>query len=474
MSVHKGKRSAKVKVPKGVDPLKIIHLHAAGIDAHSAEHFVCVSEDAPPKDVANPDPNLPLHVRRFGTTTGELKALVQWLRDCGVTSAAVESTGVYHLPLVDLLEQAGIEIVIADPRQTASAPGRPKTDVVDCQWIWRLHAYGLLRASFRPSAKIRELREYERLRDTLLRSAASEVQRTQKALDQMNCKLTVVVTDIVGSTGWNIIKSILRGCRDPWQLSKYRDPHCKASQQQIAAALEANWSEEHLFALRMAVKMYEECQRRLKECATRIADCLRGFADKAANKELPPDPRKKGKAKNEVPFDVRRLLFDKLGVDATQIEGIDATTALVLVSELGFDLSAFADERHFSSWLRLSPNHRGSAGKIQRRNRSPGSSRAARAFRMAAQGCHHAKNAMGAFYRRIAARRGGAKALVATARKIAERFYRLLSQRTAGDRYVRKDMNECEASYRLKLVRGLATKARELGYQLTPAPLAVQ
>lgn len=301
----------------------------------------------------------------------------------------------------------------------------------------------------------------------LIRNAASHVQHMHKALEQMNCKLPEVVTDVTGQTGMNIIKAILRGERDPRKLATYRHERCKATEPEIAAALQGNWQEEHLFDLRQALKLWEEYRRRLKDCEAMIEACLRQFPVKAADQELPPNPRDRNRSngKNAVKFNARELLFRVTGVDVTMLEGIDQTTALVLVSELGFDLSKFPTERHFTSWLRLSPNHRGSAKKIKSRRTGHASSRASRAFQMAAAGCHHAKHALGAFDRRIAARSCGGKAVVATARKIAERYYRLM---TKGGDYVRQALNAYEEIYRLRLCRSLGKRALELGYTLVP------
>jgi transposase len=216
-------------VPHVSDPLRQMHPHAAGIDVHAKLHYVAVPLDAPPAGYVNPDPKLPPFIRVFGTNTADLHALATWLQQCGITTVALQSTGVYHLPLVDVLQQHGLEVIIVDPRQTASAPGRPKTDVLECQWIQRLHTFGLLRASFVPGPEIRKLRAYERQRDMLLQYAAAHVQHMQKALELMNCKLTEVLTDVVGVTGMLIIKAIVRGVRDPQKLAQYRQCNCKAT-----------------------------------------------------------------------------------------------------------------------------------------------------------------------------------------------------------------------------------------------------
>lgn len=412
---------------------------------------------------------MPPGVRKFGTTTGELEALAAWLKDCHVTTVAMEATGVYWIALYDLLASQGFEVFLVDPRQTKHAPGRPKSDVLDCQWIRRLHSYGLLTASFRPGDAIVRWRGFVRQREMLIRYAAQHVQHLQKILEEMNVKLTEVVSDIVGQTGLSIIKDIVRGQRDPQQLAKHRHPSCKASEAEIASALYGNWRREHLFALRQALQLYEFYQRQLRQCETEIEACLRSLEDKSAGKPLPAESRRRRKPeKNEVHFGARELLFKAAGVDLTQIEGISATTALVLLSELGVDVCAFPTAKQFVSWLGLCPQHRGSNGKIFKRRTRRGANRAARALRMAAQGCHGAKNALGAFYRRIQGRCGGPKAVVATARKLAERVYRLLRY---GQEYVRQSEQAYEAAYQRRRVQSLAKQAATLGYRLEPETL---
>ena len=448
-----------------VEDLTVHQQHAAGIDVHAAVHFVAVAPADVPADFVNPDAKLPPGVRKFGANTEDLEALAAWLKVCGVTTVALESTGVYWIPLYELLASQGFDVILVDPRQTKHAPGRPKSDVLDCQWIRRLHSYGLLTASFRPADEIVVWRGFQRQREMLVRYAAQHVQHMQKALEEMNVKLTEVVSDIVGQTGLKIIKDIVRGVRDPLRLAKHRHEKCKATEAQIASALYGNWRKEHLFALKQALEMYEFYQRQLRACDQEIETCLRGFADKSAGAPLPPNPRRQPPRGHAVRFGARELLFRMAGVDLTVIEGISETTALVVLSELGTDVSRFPTEKNFVSWLGLCPQHRGSAGKIFSRRVRRGANRAARALRMAASGCHHAKNALGAFYRRIQARCGGAKAVVATARKIAERVYRLLKY---GQEYIRQAEQAYEEAYRERTVKGLARKAASLGYQLVP------
>jgi transposase len=447
--------------------MPVTNPNAAGIDVHAARHYVAVPPEAVAPERADPKVGGPLpHVRSFGACTADLEALADWLRTCGVTTVAMESTGVYWIPLFELLERRGFVVYLVDPRQTRHAPGRPKSDVLDCQWIQRLHSCGLLSASFRPEDQVVVLRGYLRQRQMLIGYAGQHVQHVQKALEEMNVKLTEVVSDVVGVTGLAILEAILGGERDPRKLAQLRDERCRRSEAELARALQGNWRAEHLFALRQALALYRCYHAQLQECDEQIAAYLGTFADKSSGQAPPPKPRKRGRKANDARFDVRGSLFRLAGVDLTVIEGIDAATALVLVSELGTDLSKFPTVKRFVSWLGLCPQHRGSAGTIKSRRVRLGSNRAARALRLAAQGCHRAHNALGAFYRRIAARAGGGKAVVATARKIAERVYRLLRY---GEAYVRQEQGAYEETYRLRQVKGLARKAKELGYRLEPA-----
>lgn len=450
--------------------LHIAHPHAAGIDVHANSHYVCVpAKDAPPPAKDHPA-NLPAHVRPFGACTADLEMLADWLSQCQVTTVAMESTGVYWIALFEMLERRGFEVYLVDPRQTKHVPGRPKTDVLDCQWIQRLHSYGLLSAAFRPCDQVVVLRSYLRQRHMLIGYASQHVQHMQKALEQMNVKLPEVVTDVTGLTGMKIIKAILNGARDPLELAKLRHDNCRHSEAQIARALYGNWREEHLFALRQAVELYEFYHAKLEECDQQLEAHLATFADQSAGRKLPDRPRKRQRRPGrKTLFDVRGLLYKMSGVDVTQLEGVDEPTALVLLSETGTDMSRWPSEKHFASWLGLCPQHQGSGGKIKSSRTRRGANRAAQALRLAAQGCHHAKNAMGAFYRRIQSRAGGGKAVIATARKIACRYYRLLKY---GQDYVRQEMTAYDEAYRLRQVKNLARKATELGYQLVAVDTA--
>jgi hypothetical protein len=327
-----------------------------------------------------------------------------------------------------------------------------------------LHSYGLLTASFRPEDQVVVLRSYLRQRQMLIQYGGQHIQHMQKALEQLNVKLTEVVSDITGLTGMQIVKAILRGERAPLQLAKYRHENCKRTEAEIARALYGNWRAEHLFALQQALELYEFYHKELRACDAQLQAYLQTFADKSAGRKLAAKPQRKRKA-NEPAFAVREALYRLSGVDLTVIEGIDERTALVVLSEIGTDMSKFPTVKHFVSWLSLCPVKDSSGGKDRSRRKRRKSNRAAKALRLAGQGCHHAKNALGAFYRRIQARAGGPKAVIATARKIAERVYRLLKY---GEEYVRLEMAASDKAYRARVLKGLARKAKELGFQLLP------
>jgi transposase len=447
------------------EPLRQTNPHAAGIDIHAAVHWVAVPPEAAPPSPPDQPPNLPAHVRRFGACTADLHQLADWLARCGVKTVAMESTGIYWIPLFELLESKGLEVFLVDSRQSRHAPGRPKSDVLDCQWLQRLHSYGLLTASFRPAEQVVVLRGYLRQRQMLLRYAGQHVQHMHKALEQMNVKLAEVVSDVTGRTGMAILRAILRGEREPLKLAKLRNVNCKRTEAEIARALQGNWRDEHLFALKQALALYDFYQKQVGECDAQLQAQLETFADRREGKPLPKRSRPPWKRPHDPAFDVRGALYRMAGVDLTVLEGIDASTALVILSEVGADVSRFATVKRFTSWLGLCPQHQSSAGKVKSRRVRRGAHRAGRAFRLAARSCYHAKNALGAFYRRIQARAGAPKAIVATARKLAERVYRLLRY---GGEYVYQEQEAYEAAYQARLVKGLARRASELGYRLEP------
>jgi transposase len=364
-----------------------------------------------------------------------------------------------------LLAARGFTVVLADAREVQRAPGRPKTDVQDCQWLQRLHTYGLLAAAFRPPEQICVLRSYLRQRAMLVTYASQHIQHMQKALTQMNLKLQHVVSDVTSVTGMAILKAILAGERDPFTLARLRDRHCQHSEADIARSLQGNWRTEHLFALQQAVELYEFYHRQIAACDRQIEGQLQTFADHSGGKPLPAAPRKPKRRGNEHHFDARLPLFRATGVDLTAIEGINEHTALVLLSEIGTDMSRWSTEKHFAAWLGLCPLHKISGGKVLSRKVRPSANRAAVALRLAASCLHHSQSALGAFFRRLKARLGTPKAIVATAHKLARLVYRLLKH---GEAYVAQGMAAYEHAYRDRVVRNLIRKAKELGYQLLP------
>jgi transposase len=434
--------------------LAAVNWHAAGIDIGAQEHWVAV----PPDCDSQP-------VRRFGACTVDLEAIAWWLQQCGVTTVAMESTGGYWIPLFELLEARGFAVVLADAREVQRAPGRPKTEVQDCQWLQRLHTYGLLAAAFRPPEQICVLRSYLRQRAMLVTYASQHSQHMQKALTQMNLKLQHVVSDVTRVTGMAIRKAILTGERDSSALARLRDRHCQHREAEIARALQGNGRAEHRFALPQAVELYEFYHRQIAECDRQIELQLHTLADQSGGKPVPAAPRKPKRRRNEHHFDAHLPLFRATGVDLTAIEGINEHTALVLLSEIGTDMSRWPTEKHFAAWLGLCPLHKISGGKVLSRKVRPSANRAAVALRLAASCLHHSQSALGAFFRRLKARLGTPKAVVATAHKLARLVYRLLKH---GEAYVTQGMTEYEQSYRERVVQSLARKAKALGYKLLP------
>jgi transposase len=449
-------RSVPVPVTASAAPLGVINPDAAGIDVHSDMHMVCVPAD---RD-AEP-------VRRFGANTADLLELAAWLKKCLIKTVALESTGVYWIPLFELLESQGFEVKLVEPGQLSRCGARPKTDVLDAQWIQRLHSYDLLRGSFRPADSVLALRAYWRQRQMLVRQAARDVQHMQKAMEQMNVKLTQVVSNIAGVTGILIIAAILGGERDPVKLAQLRDPRCRRREDEIALALQGTWRPEHLFALRQAYELYNFHHGQIGQCDEAVSVELDTLADRAGEKPHNVKPRKRGRKGNDVRFEATGPLFKALGVDLTLIEGIDVGTALVILAEIGVDVSRFPTEKHFASWLRLSPPQNQS-NKTNRSHRNrKGTSRVTIALRMAAQSVGRTMTPLGLFYRRIRSRIGGLGAVKATAHKLACLVYRMLRY---GEEYVTQSMEEYEAKAKANQLKSLERKAAALGFQLNPLP----
>jgi transposase len=450
--MSKGHRRGKVVKPRRqVSHLEQINHHAAGIDVGAETHYVAV----PPESAAE-------SVREFGVFTGDLHALADWLKQCQVTTVALESTGVYWIPLYELLEQRGFEVKLVDARKVKNVSGR-KSDVLDCQWLQQLHTYGLLSGAFRPADEIVVLRAFLRQREMLVRLAAKHIQHIQKALQQMNLRLDNVVSDVTGETGLAIIKAVLKGERDPRKLAGLRNWRCHKSEAEIAESLIGNYRTEHLFALRQAVELYELYRAKIVECEQEIERYL---------KELPTvtddEPPAGGAKRSTLSFDVRTYLYQQLGVDLLRIGGINAETALVIYSEVGRDLSRFSTAKHFASWLSLCPGTKISGGRVLSRQTQRNRNRAAAAFRRAAVSVGRSESALGAFYRRLKSRIGAAAAATATAHKLARLYWTLLQ---FGQEYVDAGAQAYEDRYRARVVTSLRKRAKTLGYDL--APLAV-
>ena len=384
-----------VKVARTDTELSRLNEHAAGIDIGSTSHFVAV----PP--ACCPDP-----VREFGVFTKDLYAIADWLAQCGVTSVAMESTGVYWVPLFEVLEERGFEVKLVDARKVKNVTGR-KSDVLDCQWLQQLESYGLLSGAFRPPDEIVILRGYMRQREMLVKSAAIHIRHMQKALQQMSLRLDNVVADITGQTGMRILKAILAGERDVEKLARLRDSRCKASQEVIAQSLVGNYRQEHLFSLKQAVELFEFYQQKIRECEEEIEGYLKKLPHKRDDEPPPFEGREK---KSRVCYNVRDEAYKLLGVDLFRVKGLNAETVLRLLSEVGVDLGRFATEKQFASWLSLSPERRVSGGKVLSSKTKASSNRAASAFRQAAISVQASDSELGAFFRRMKARLGGAKA----------------------------------------------------------------
>jgi transposase len=443
------RRSSRVRPAQ----LEQLNLNAAGIDVGATEHWVAVPAD---RD-AQP-------VQRFGAFTADLYALAEWLRQCQIDTVVMESTGVYWIALFEVLEERGFDVKLVDAHQARQVPGR-KTDVKDCQWLQELHTYGLLRGAFRPEDEVCVLRSYLRQRSMLVAMASRAVQHMQKALEQMNLKLTEVVSDITGKTGMTIIRAILAGERDPQRLATSRDKRCKHDHATIAKALTGHWRAEHLFALQQAVDQYDFLAQQLQACDGQIEGCLQAFVPDVETDapQAPPARTWRSSRSNPLSFEVQAYLEAMTGVDLTQIDGIDSLTALKVLSEIGLDMTRWPTSKHFAAWLGLCPGNKLSGGKRYRMRSKPSANRAATALRLAAQGVANSHSALGAYYRRMRARLGAPKAITATAHKLARLVYSMLRYGTA---YVDAGQQAYEQKYRDRVLTNLQRKAKAFGYKL--------
>ncbi len=435
--------------------LERVNLYAAGIDIGSTSHFVAV-----PPDLAEQS------VREFPCFTADLNCMADWLSQIGIQTVAMESTGVYWIPAFEILEEHGFEVLLVNAHHVKNVPGR-KSDVQDCQWLQELHTYGLLRGCFRTPEENIALRAYMRQRQNLTQKSADQIRHMQKALRQMNLLLDNVVTDITGKTGMTIIRSILDGERNPKTLAKFRDGRCKHDEKTIAASLEGHYRPEHLFALKQSVEEYDFFKQQLFECDAQIEQALCGLKSKGHSDDVPSGdlpPVKKRKTKSSLNFDVRSELYRLIGVDLTRIDGMDENSVLKVLSETGTDMSAWRSEKHFASWMGLSPGNKITGGKVLSSKTKSTANRAAAAFRISAYGLFNSKSALGAYLRRQRARLGAPKAITATAHKLARIFYSMIKN---GTEYVDQGQDYYETKYRQRVIKQLEKKASSLGYCLT-------
>jgi transposase len=435
--------------------LSTINPDAAGLDVGATFHVVAVAADRDEQPV-----------RTFGTFSGELHRLADWLQKVGITTVAMESTGVYWIPVFEILEARGIEVLLVNARHVKHVPGR-KSDVNDAQWLQQLHQYGLLRGSFHPRDGVARLRAYLRHRERLVEYAAAHIQHMQKALMQMNVQVHHAVSDITGVTGMRIIRAIVSGIQAPEALAEFRDARCTASPEILRAALTGNYRPEHIFALRHALELYDIHQAKIAECDAEIETVLRTLNADRPTPDAPLPTVRHAKGRNEPKFDARPALYTLLGADLTQIHGFGPYTVLRLVGECGDDMSRWPTAKPFTSWLSLTPGNKVSGGRLLSSKTRRSANRAAVLLRIAAVNVGRTQTALGAFYRRLAARVGKAKAVTATARKLGIHFYNALR---FGMAYVDPGASSYEARYRQRVLDNLRRRARQMGFALVATP----
>lgn len=455
---HQKRTSARGQAREGL--FEVINAQAAGIDVGASEMWVCVPGDSDAE-----------RVRQFGTDTVELEAIAAWLIQRGVKTVAMESTGVYWIPLYQVLENHGLEACLVNARHVKNVPGRRKTDRLDCKWLQKLHACGLLSSSFRPTPEICRLRSCLRHRATLVQEQATQIQRMQKALREMNVQLDAAVSDVTGVSGMRMLDAITGGQHDPVALAALADPRVRKSQEQIARCLQGDYRAEHLFVLRQSLAAYRFFLQQMQDCdreVERYSAELEQSAGRAqeALAEAPAGQRPKRKLGNTPDYDVRTHLYRLAGVDLTLIPGIGELTAQGLVSETGLDMSHWASEKEFASWLDLCPSPKVSGGRVIGPGRRHAANRAAQLFRQAASSLSHSNTWLGSFYQRIRSRHGGGVAVKATAHKLAVIYYNVLLTRSE---YRRIDLQQYEQRLRERTLRNLRRRARQMGMELVPA-----
>lgn len=456
----KSTTKSKNRKPNNRLPAHLEHINkmAAGIDIGSKSHFVAIPEGC--DEVC---------VREFNSFTSDLYALANWLEQCGITTVAMESTGVYWIPLYEILESRGFEVKLVDARHVKNVSGR-KTDVLDCQWLQQLHTYGLLNGAFRPNEQICILRSYLRQRSMLIRQASSHIQHMQKAMSLMNLQLHNVLSDITGDTGMKIVRAIVLGERNPKLLASYRDRRCKNTLETIEKSLTGNYRDDHVFSLAQALELYDTYRNKISECDRKIETQLNVFEEKSVSDESTQQTVSKRKSrshcKNKLSFDATSHLIRITGVDLTAIPGIEASNALKFISEIGLDLSRWKSSKHFSSWLGLCPGNKVSGGKSLSGKSKRTSSHAALTLRMAASTLHKSQTALGAFFRRLRSRLGSPKAITAAAHKLACIIFNMLKN---GVEYIETGQDYYENKYRERIIKNLHYRAKTFGLKLVEA-----
>lgn len=440
-----------------MEEFTIVNPRAAAVDVGAECHYAAVSPGSDPEG---------RDVREFSAFTDGLQQLCDWLQRCGTQTVALESTGVYWIPLYELLESEGLQPCLVDARHVQNVSGR-KSDVLDCQWLQQLHSFGLLSAAFRPEENICVLRSYMRHRGMLVKSAADHIQHMQKALTQMNLKLQHAVSDLAGQTGLRIIRAIVGGERNPAKLATLRDPRCAQPEAVIAAALKGSYRAEHLFALKQALELYDFYQKQIAECDQQIEAQLQSFEDQSGGGPVPPNGKRARASSGNAPaFNLRESMYRAVGVDLTAIPSLDALSVSKLIAEIGTDPKKWRDSAaSFCAWMRLCPGTRISGKKRLSGRMGPAVHRAGQILRVAAQTLHRSKTALGAQYRAMRAKFGPVSANVICAHKLGRIIFAMLKSRKPY-----REVGEAgyDAGRRKKALRQLERRAKALGFTLQP------
>lgn len=440
------------KKSKPVKSISVMNPNAAGIDIGSAEHYVSVPQDRDEQSVQS-----------FKCYTPDIYAMATWLKDCGITTVAMESTGVYWIPVYQILEQKGFEVLLVNARHIKNVPGR-KTDVQDCQWIQELHTFGLLRGSFRPSDDICVLRSFIRQRTRLLQNSSQHILRMQKALTEMNLHLHKAISNIMGVAGKQIIEAIINGEHNPEELAKFRNKRLKCSYQELKDALTGDYRPEQLFILHQEYEQYKFIHQQLTECDNKIEECYQMLCDKYSCTDTPTQkPKKPTSYKNTPDFNLHSYLAKLAGVDLTTLPGLNTLSVQEAIAESGLDMTRWVNDKCFASWLGLSPANKITGGKVFSTRTRKITNRLATVFRIAANAVSHSNTGLGAYCRRLKARLGAPKAITATARKIAVQYYNMLKYKSE---YKDKGAEEYEQKYNARVLQNIKKRAESLGYQL--------